>query len=180
MGTHWHSLYHRDPRGSSLIEALTGPKIRRLYLFQALHSSFRGFFAAAPGRPSAQGGFTLIATLVALAILGALGPALLASSSTHSKATGIVDERVNAANVASSYLEAIKACSYADTYPNASCPLDDITHPLQLSVAIDTDCSTDGTTWLSSCSGENLQMVTAFISREGQRVLSLAAFRTKR
>ena len=111
--------------------------------------------------------------------MSALFPAILTSVATNSRATGILDEQVKAINLARIHIETIKSCPYADTYPNANCLLNDIDIPLQYTVVIDTDCSTDGTTWLDTCAGESLQKITASVSREGEQIHSLTTYRAK-
>jgi len=85
---------------------------------------------------------------------------------------------VVAANLATAYLEAIKASPYDNTYPNAG---DDITLPFQYSVTVDVAYSNDGgTTWVDSYTDEVFQRITVIISREGSHVLSVCTYRSKR
>ena len=126
-----------------------------------------------------QAGFTFIEVLVALAILGMIGVGLLSALGTSSRASGTLDEQVVATNLAVAHLEAIKESSYAATYPNAG---DNITVPFQYYVVIDTECSTDGGTTFSGCTGsgnETLQKITVTVSREGESVFTLSTYRNK-
>jgi len=59
-----------------------------------------------------QMGFTLIETLVALAILGIVAVSILSGMATTSKATAIVDERATAESLARSQLEWVKNADY--------------------------------------------------------------------
>ena len=127
-----------------------------------------------------KAGFTLIETVVALGILAAIAVGFLAALDTNSRATRQLDERVTAANLATTYLEAIRQCSYADTYPNVDCLLDDITIPFQYDVSIDTACSSDGTTFGTCTGAETFQRITVTISREGRYILSVGTYRCER
>jgi len=125
-----------------------------------------------------QTGFTLLELLVALGILGVIGVGLLTALNDNARATRTLDEQVTAANLAAAYIEAIKELPYAETYPNAG---DSITVPMQYSVTIDIDYSSDGTNWVDSYTDEVLQRITVRISREGGKpVLSLCTLRTER
>jgi len=127
-----------------------------------------------------QRGFTLLEVVVAVAILGLIGAGLLNALDTNAKATRTLDEKVTATNLASAHIEAIKALPYATSYPNAG---DNITVPFQYSVDIDTECSSDGTTF-GACTGsdnETFQKIIVRVSREGGKpVLSICTYRTKR
>ena len=131
-----------------------------------------------------QRGLTLIETILAVAILGAIGVGLLNALDTNAKATRQLDEEVVATNLATAYFEAIKAMPYAETYP---LPEDLITVPPQYIVNVDIDFSSDGDTtdgqitWVDTYNGETLQKITITVSREGGRtVLSICTFKTKR
>ena len=126
-----------------------------------------------------QTGFTLLEALIAVGILAVIGTGLLAALDTNSRATRTLDEQVTAANLASAHLEVIKESPYALAYPNAS---DNITIPPQYTVVINTQCSSDGSSY-GACTGsdnETLQKITVVISREGKPVLSLCTLRCER
>ncbi len=129
-----------------------------------------------------QKGFTLIEVLVAVAILAAIGVVFMSAMSTNSRATRVLDEQVEAANLATAYFEAIRQLPYDHTstpYSNAG---DNITIPSQYSVAIQIQYSNDGTTWVDAYTGvEKLQKVTVSVSRDGGKpVLSICTYRTDR
>jgi len=130
-----------------------------------------------------QTGFSLIEVVVAVAILAAIGVAFMSALETNYRSVGTVDEKVVATNLCTEYIEAIKQCPYAATYPNADCLLDGIIVPFQYSVTVDTECSSDGETFWP-CTGsedETFQKIIVRVSREGGKpVLSMCAYRTKR
>lgn len=64
-----------------------------------------------------QKGVSLIETLIAVAILGLIGAAFLSAVATGSKATGTLDEHVQAESLARSQLEDIKNALYDHTEP---------------------------------------------------------------
>jgi len=130
-----------------------------------------------------QGGISLIESLVAVAIIGALGTSLLAALDTNARATRQFDEKVVAANLATAYFEVIKALPYAATYPSAD---ELITIPPQYTVDVDITYSSDGAsgdgiTWVDTYNGETIQKFTLTVSREdGKPILSICTFKTKR
>ncbi|MFC1984058.1 prepilin-type N-terminal cleavage/methylation domain-containing protein [Chloroflexota bacterium] len=123
-----------------------------------------------------QRGFTLVEVLAAAAILAAIGVGLLNALDTNAKATRTLDEKVVATNLATAYLEAIKALPYAETYPS---PEDLITIPSQYDVDIRTNFSTDGGVTWGEYADDALQKITISISREGvgRSVFSMCTFR---
>jgi len=130
-----------------------------------------------------QKGFTLVETLVAVAIMAAIGVGLLTALDTNARATRTLDEKVVATNLATAYIEAVKAMPYAETYPE---PENLITIPPQYIVSVDIDFSSDGTSgdgidWVDTYTDENIQKLTVTVSREdGNHVLTVCAFKTKR
>ncbi|MFQ6121813.1 MAG: prepilin-type N-terminal cleavage/methylation domain-containing protein [Dehalococcoidales bacterium] len=126
-----------------------------------------------------QTGFTLVEVLVAIGILSAIAVGLLSALQTNAKSTRNLDERVEAANLATAYMETIKELPYAATYPSVG---DYVTVPFQYEVVVETECSSDGTNF-GPCTGsdnETLQKITVNVSREGRPVFSLCTYRTKR
>ena len=130
-----------------------------------------------------QTGFSLIEVVVAVGILAAIGVVFLIALETNYKSDRTLDEKVTATNLATEYIEAIKQCQWAPTYPNPDCPLNGIMVPFQYIVTIDTECSSDGETF-GPCTGsedEAFQKIIVRVSREGGKpVLSICAYRTKR
>ena len=134
-----------------------------------------------------QKGLTLIEVLVAAAILGAIGVGLLNALDTNAKATRQLDEQVVATNLATAYLEAIKAAPYAETYDVV---VAGITVPPQYTVNVDIQFSSDGDPndgidWFPKedvrYDNDTLQKIAVIVSREGGKsILSICTFKTKR
>lgn len=126
-----------------------------------------------------QRGFTLLEVLVAMSILGFIGVGFLTAINTTYRSNRIIEEQTVATNLATEYLEAMRATPYSDTYPNIG---DGITVPLQYSITVETLCSGDGVIF-DSCSGsenETLQRTRINVSRTGGGVLSICTYRSKR
>ncbi len=130
-----------------------------------------------------QPGFSLIEVLIAVAILGFIGGGVVLSLDTNARATRVLDEQVQATNLATTYFEAIRAASYNNTYPEYSSAGENIDIPAQYSVVIDADYSADGTNWVEDHSADNqtLQRITISVSREGGKpVFSMCTYRIER
>jgi len=135
-----------------------------------------------------QKGIGLLETLIAVAILGAIGVSLLTALDTNARATRTLDEHVVATNLATAYIEAIKASSYDSTEPYYDDVVADIIVPPQYDVNVDitfTDDgdTTDGITWsdYNIEDPQTIQKLAVTVSREGgKHVLTICAFKTKR
>ena len=133
-----------------------------------------------------QKGLTLIEVLVAAAILAVIGVVLLNALDTNAKATRTLDEKVVATNLATAYIEAIKAAPYDITEPYYDDVVAGITIPPQYIVNVgiqfsDDGSSGDGIDWTDDYNGETLQKIAITVSREGGTpILSICTFKTKR
>ena len=78
------------------------------------------FKAACHSWHSREKGITMIETLVALALLGAIACAFLGSMGTASKATIITDEQTTAKSLDQSQMEHVKALAYEYDTPQYS------------------------------------------------------------
>jgi len=133
-----------------------------------------------------QRGLTLVETILAVAILGAIGVGLLNALDTNAKATRQLDEKVVATNLATAYFEAIKAAPYDITEPYYDDAVAGITVPPQYIVNVDIQFSSDGASgdgidWVDTYTDETLQKIAITVSREGgKHILTICTFKTKR
>ncbi len=121
-----------------------------------------------------QQGFTLIETMVAMAIMGTFVAALLACLVTVTMATPITDERNTAHYLAEKQMEYIHALPYpvTATLPETDIPAGyvigiDVTQPLSPE---DAELSYD----------DNLQKITVTIDHQGKTVVTLESYRVAR
>lgn len=128
-----------------------------------------------------QTGFSLLESLIAVAILAVIGVTLANALDTNSRAIRIADEQKTAVNLITVYLETIKDCDYAEEYSKDQPPLNSIIIPPGYDVHIRTDFSIDaGVTWVDEYADNALQKITISISYEedGKPILSMCTFRT--
>ncbi len=126
-----------------------------------------------------QAGFSLIETLVAVAILAAIGVVFMNAMTTGFHSTGIQDEQVTAESLARTQLEIIKAAPYAVSYTVT------VVMPLQYSLSIESPYvtwndvnSVPPDTWVVSLTDTNLQKITVRVTREGGKsVLAVEALK---
>ncbi len=125
-----------------------------------------------------QRGIGLVESLIAVAILAAIGVVYVSSLTTAYRGVGLVTERIEAESLARSQLDAILASPYADSYT----PIADIPQQYVISItvqAIDTPtCQADG-----NCN--TLQEITVSISRPtggggNKPVLAVSTYKGKR
>ncbi len=131
---------------------------------------------------------------MAVAILGVIGVSLLNTLDANAKATRTLDEEVTATNLATTYIEAIKALPYYTTAQayRTDVTLQNITVPPQYIVNVGLDFSNDGDTtdgqitWIDEeyynpeTNPETIQKITIIISREGgSHILTVCTFKTK-
>ena len=132
-----------------------------------------------------QRGFSLLESLIAVAILAAIGVTLANALDTNSRAIQIADDQKTAVNLITVYFEAIKDIDYSEEYPLDQPPLNSIIIPPGYDVHIRTDfcidCSTDGGVvwgeWNESADNA-LQRIKISISHGGKPILSMCTFRT--
>ncbi|MFC1847601.1 hypothetical protein ACFLW5_02175 [Chloroflexota bacterium] len=128
-----------------------------------------------------QRGISLLETLIAVGILAAVGLAFMSALDTNARAGRTLDEQLQAVNLATSYLEAIRELPYDYVNPEYSDASDNITIPAQYNVDIDVDYSSDGTIWVDTYTDEHLQKITIAVSREGGKpILILCTLRCER
>ena len=131
-------------------------------------------------------GIGLLETLIAVGILGLIGTGILTAVNTSTESAGRLDEDVVATNLATAYIEAIKAAPYDSTKPYYDDAVADITIPPQYNIDVDIAFSSDGDTsdgitWVDTYTDQTIQRLTVTVSREGgEHVLTICAFKTKR
>jgi len=112
-----------------------------------------------------QRGFSLMETLLALGILGAVGVAFMQGVGAISATTDMHDGRITASNLAQAQIEEIKAAAYdGDGDYSVS-----VTEPVGYSVTIDVTAPEIG-----------LQQVTVQVHRDGAYVLEITTFKMDR
>ena len=130
-----------------------------------------------------QEGFTLIEVVIAVVIIGLIGMGVIKAIDTNARSGRTLDEKVQATNLVTAYLEGIRQLSYdatASPYPSVNAS---INKPTQYVVAMNITYSPDGSYWYSTnnSGAYKLQRITISVSREGGRpVLSTCTFRTTR
>lgn len=106
--------------------------------------------------PADESGFSLVEQLIAVALLGILAVALLYGLSGGTLGVGVVDEQVNASNIASSALEAVKQGAYV-TATSAYSPT--IAAPAGYAVVVDVSPVVTGLQWITATVYHNGRMV---------------------
>ena len=123
-------------------------------------------------------GMTLIETLVAVAILGAVGVVFLSGLAASSKAVMVSQERVAAESLAKSQMEYVKSSTYDDVNnppvygvdPNLPIP-----DGYSISVSAERkDPAEDGP------GDDGLQEITVTVDREGDTAFTLTAYKVDR
>ena len=124
-------------------------------------------------------GMTLVETLIAVAILGAVGVVFLSGLTVSSKAVMVSQERVAAESLAKSQMEYVKSCTYDDVNsppvygvdPNLPIP-----DGYGISVSAERlDPQEDG---LSNDDG--LQEITVTVDRDGGTAFTVVAYKLDR
>lgn len=133
--------------------------------------------------PQGQAGISLIESLVAVAILGAIGVVFMTSLGTAYKSVGILDEQQQAETLIRSQLEDIKNSPYQDSgvYPVT------VDLPPQYSMTITVTPPTkigtlDNNTPLEELLGYSvttIQEITVSVSHGGKPVLAVACYKLK-
>jgi len=130
-----------------------------------------------------QKGFTLIETLVGLAIFAAIGVALMSGLFTGYKNVGISQERTYAESLAKSQVEYIKAQDYIsvtdyEANDTAKCYAV-INIPAHLAAAgYSVEINAPETAEFAGVSGYELQSITIKVNRHGATQLTLIFYRT--
>ena len=132
-------------------------------------------------RKACQGrarGFTMVEVVIAIALIGIIGVAVLSALATASMALIIADERATAESLARSQMEYVK--------DNNNSPYDDINDPLEYSPdlasvpdgyyidieAVRLDPEDDGYD-----DDDGIQKITVTVSRDGEAIVTLEDFK---
>ncbi|MFC1953150.1 prepilin-type N-terminal cleavage/methylation domain-containing protein [Chloroflexota bacterium] len=125
-----------------------------------------------------QAGFTLLEMVISVVLLGLIGVGVIRGVQTISKSNQIMDEQIQASNLATMYVEVIRQLPFNASdppYPNAGAG---IVIPSQYAVDVDAEYSTNGETWNETYSGQKLQKVIIDVSRtSGKSVSSFCYYR---
>ena len=124
-----------------------------------------------------ESGMTLLEMVIAVAILGALGVALLQGLDTSTRSTAIIEEKSTARILITQHIESIRQLPYAATYPTAGA---NIYIPDQYTVAIEVQGTDDDIVWQTADGTETLQRIYVSVFRAGNPVLRICTFRTPR
>ncbi|MFH1382832.1 MAG: type II secretion system protein [Chloroflexota bacterium] len=130
-----------------------------------------------------QMGFTLIEVLISVVIIAAIGLGLNRALFTNARARQVLDEKVQATNLVTNYLEGIRQLPYSDNASPYVSVSNSIVKPPQYIVAMDIAYSPDGVNWATDNNNGayKLQKIRISVSREGGKpVLSSCTFKSPR
>jgi len=125
-----------------------------------------------------QKGFSLLEVLVAVGIMGFIGVGVIMALDTNSRASRALDEKVEAVNLATAYVEEIRTMDY-ENFGNYYGVGSNIALPPQYTVDIDVECSYNGTDY-GVCTGsanETLQKIVIRVSHGGRPVFSMCTYK---
>ena len=130
-----------------------------------------------------QDGFSLIESLIAVAIIAVIGVVYIRAVDTNNRVTAQLDEQTVAKNLVTTTIEAIRATAWANDYDAIAAA---IPTPDQYEITVTTDCSDDADPAVpppiyADCTGaEEWQRIYVTASREGEAVLRICTYRTQR
>ncbi len=133
-----------------------------------------------------EAGVSLIETLIALGLLGAIGAAFLSGLFTVSKATILADEQAVAESVARSEIEYIQGQDYIDYSVDPHDVYDEITPPASYSIELTTTPIVPATGLPYGQTGgvfeqdQEIQKITVTIERGDKSVLIIEDYKVKR
>lgn len=108
-------------------------------------------------------GFSLLETLLALALLGIISAGFLGATATTSTTRVVADEKASGKILAESLMEGIKKANYAPSY-NATVPADFAGYSANITVE----------------ENNNIQDITISVMRRGHEVFSLESYKVNR
>ncbi|MFC2035696.1 prepilin-type N-terminal cleavage/methylation domain-containing protein [Chloroflexota bacterium] len=125
-----------------------------------------------------QAGFTLLEVIISVALLTGIGIAVVRGIDTNARSTEILNEQVQATNLATNYMEIIRQLPFDSSDPPYANAGGSIDLPFQFIVDVSAHYSDDGDTWVDTYSSQKLQRVTISVSREGGKpIRSFCSYR---
>ena len=126
-----------------------------------------------------QAGLTLLEMLLALGLLALIGTAMITALTTGTKATGTLDQEVDAAALLRSQLDAVRNTAYNTNnfcYPNCYAP--SVTTPPEYTVTVTTAKVLNASSVELCVAGSNcLHKVTVTVLRKGSPVMSATTYK---
>ena len=147
-------------------------------IFRLPSTAGRFLLGQGRGMKRSQGGYTLIETLVGLAILAMVGVTFLSAMVVSTKATIIADERTTAESLSQAQLEYVMQCYYDDMNFPPLYGVDgslDIPHGYSIAVNAERlDLYDDGT-----ANDDGVQKITVKIYHDGDLVTATEGYKAR-
>ncbi len=140
-------------------------------------------FHLSKDRLHGQHGFTLMETILAIAIISVLGIAVIRALDTNARSARTLDEQVQATNLVTAYLENIRQLPYSDNSSPYNTAGANVVMPPQYSVVMDFFYSGDGVNFQSTnnSGAYTLQKISISVYRtNGHLVMHTCTYRAKR
>ncbi len=130
---------------------------------------------SANNRQKFQYGFSLIETLVALALFASITVVFISALNTTSRNTGIIDSHTTSRNLAATFIETIRSVPFSDNYTSVT---DSIARPSQYNVEVELKYSADGgDTWSDNYTANDLQRITVNVKQGDRLILSFCGYK---
>ena len=121
-----------------------------------------------------QSGFTLIETLVAVAILGVIGVTLISAIDTNYRSVAVLDQKTTGMNLAITHVEFIREAEFAQDYSSV---VASIVLPSQYESNINLEYSDNGDDWTETYDNQTLQRIIVSISQGGRPIYSICTYK---
>ena len=121
-------------------------------------------------KSNSERGGLLVQTLVAIALLGIIGTAVLSAMATTSKAVRITDERDTATNLATSQMEYVKDLNWQTQYTPAPIPAEYIGYSVKEPISVQSISQRDN----------NIQKITITIVYQNREIFTLEGYKVYR
>jgi len=123
-----------------------------------------------------QRGFTLIETIVAVAILGVIGVTMISAINSNYRSVGVQDKKLVGMNLAITHVEFIREAEFAQDYSSV---VTSIVLPSQYERNIYLEYSDDGENWTEISANQTLQRINISISQGGIPIYSMCTYKWK-